>query len=61
MMDDKDLEEFHSIGKHKLTIAWGQEQQEPKPYTFDTAAEKTAFLKGVEAMDGWMKYEVLHE
>ena len=45
MMDDKDLEEFHSIGKHKLTIAWGQEQQETKTYTFD----------------GWMKYEVLHE
>tara|TARA_Y100000114_G_scaffold29472_1_gene25233 strand:+ start:35 stop:220 length:186 start_codon:yes stop_codon:yes gene_type:complete len=61
MMDDKDLEEFHNIGKHKLTIAWGQEQQETKTYTFDTAAEKTAFLKGVEAMDGWMKYEVISE
>ena len=61
MMDDKDLEEFHSIGKHKLTIAWGTCQQETKTYTFDTAAEKDAFLKGVEAMDGWMKYEVISE
>ena len=62
MMDDKDLEEFHNIGKHKLTIAWGHEQQETKTYTFDTlAAEKDAFLKGVEAMDGWMKYEIIDD
>ena len=61
MMDDRDLEEFHAIGKHKLTIAWGTCQQETKTYTFDTAAAKTAFLKGVEAMDGWMQYEVIDE
>ena len=47
-------------GEHAVTIDWGQEKQERKTYTFATAAELDAFLKGVEEMDGWMRYEIYH-
>ena len=46
-------------GEHAVTIDWGQEKQERKTYTFATAAEKEAFMKGVEEMDGWMRYEIV--
>ena len=46
-------------GEHAVTIDWGQEKQERKTYTFATAAEKDAFIKGVEEMDGWMRYEIV--
>ena len=28
-------------------------------YNFNTAVELIAFMQGVEAMDGWMAYEVI--
>ena len=46
-------------GEHAVTIDWGQEKQERKTYTFATAAELDAFMKGVEAMDGWLEYSVV--
>lgn len=43
--------------KPSITILWG-ECPEPddraKTYTFNTEAEKNAFLLGVTEMDGWM-------
>ena len=47
-------------GEHAVTIDWGKEKQERKTYTFATAAELNAFLKGVDEMDGWMRYEIYH-
>ena len=46
-------------GEHAVTIDWGQEKQERKTYTFATAAEKQAFIKGVEAGEGWLRYELV--
>jgi hypothetical protein len=46
-------------GEHAVTIDWGQEKQERKTYTFASAAEKEAFLKGVDEADGWLRYEIL--
>tara|TARA_R100000773_G_C4186781_1_gene94247 strand:- start:318 stop:656 length:339 start_codon:yes stop_codon:yes gene_type:complete len=48
-------------GEHAVTIDWGQEKQERKKYTFASAAEKNAFIKGVEEMDGWLEYNVVGE
>jgi hypothetical protein len=42
-----------------VTIDWGQEKQERRTYTFATAAEKDAFIKGVEEADGWLRYELV--
>ena len=49
-------------GEHAVTIDWGGDisNKERKTYTFATAAEKNAFIKGVEEMDGWMRYEIYH-
>ena len=46
-------------GEHAVTIDWWQEKQERKTYTFASAAEKEAFLKGVDEADGWLRYEIL--
>jgi hypothetical protein len=46
-------------GEHAVTIDWGQEKQERRTYTFATAAEKDAFIKGVEEADGWLRYELV--
>ena len=46
-------------GEHAVTIDWGQEKQERRTYTFATAAEKEAFMKGVEEADGWLRYELV--
>jgi|TARA_R100001510_G_C7485954_1_gene95864 hypothetical protein len=46
-------------GEHAVTIDWGREKQERRTYTFASAAEKDAFMKGVEAMDGWLEYSVV--
>ena len=43
-------------GEHAVTIDWGQEKQERRTYTFASAAEKEAFIKGVEEAVGWMDY-----
>ena len=47
-------------GEHAVTIDWGQKKEERKTYTFATAAELNAFLKGVDEMDGWLRYEIYH-
>ena len=46
-------------GEHAVTIDWGQEKQERRTYTFASAAEKEAFIKGVEAGEGWLRYELV--
>ena len=46
-------------GEHAVTIDWGQEKQERRTYTFASAAEKQAFIKGVEAGEGWLRYELV--
>ena len=46
-------------GEHAVTIDWGQEKQERRTYTFTSAAEKEAFMKGVEAGEGWLRYELV--
>ena len=46
-------------GEHAVTIDWGQEKQERKTYTFASAAELEAFLKGVGEADGWLRYEIV--
>ena len=45
--------------EHAVTIDWGQEKQERRTYTFASAAEKQAFIKGVEAGEGWLRYELV--
>ncbi len=47
--------------KHEITIRWGMvsSEQESETYTFDTAEELTAFMLGVDAMEGWIEYEVI--
>ena len=47
-------------GPHRVTIDWGHHKKR-QTYTFATAAEKEAFLKGVEEMDGWLSYDVVEE
>ena len=47
-------------GEHAVTIDWGQQKQERKVYTFATAAELDAFMKGVDEADGWLEYEIYH-
>lgn len=43
----------------KLVIGFGEAfRGPPRTYRFDTAGERGAFIKGVEAMDGWMAYEI---
>ena len=41
-----------------LTITWGTDEDVTQTYTFNTEAEKDAFLWGVEQGDGWFRYEV---
>ena len=48
------------VHEHAVTIDWGQEKQERKVYTFATAAELDAFMKGVDEADGWLEYEIYH-
>jgi hypothetical protein len=43
-----------------LHIMWGESPEEgtkASTYTFDTAAERAAFIRGVEEMDGWAGWE----
>ena len=51
--------ESEGHGEHAGTIDWGSEKQERKKYTFATAAELDAFMKGVDEADGWLKYDVV--
>ena len=55
MMDDKDLEEFHNW-EAQATIAWGQERRRRRIPSIPL--QRRCVFEGVEAMDGWMKYEV---
>ena len=44
-----------------ITILWGEMPQpgdQPIKYEFRTDAELEAFQDGIDAMDGWMGYEV---
>jgi hypothetical protein len=45
-------------GEHAVTIDWGHHKTR-KTYTFATAAEKDAFIKGVEEMDGYLSYDIV--
>tara|TARA_Y100001951_G_C11159035_1_gene193678 strand:+ start:426 stop:617 length:192 start_codon:yes stop_codon:yes gene_type:complete len=55
----------------KITMIWGTEAvkgiEKPeegytkKTYTFDTEAEKKAFLLGVAECDGWYEYATVDE
>ena len=45
--------------KYSLTITWGTDGEVTQTYTFDTEAERDAFLHGVEQCDGWWRYEIV--
>jgi len=42
----------------KVSILWGTDQEVEKTYSFQSQAELNAFMKGVDEMDGWLKYEI---
>lgn len=45
--------------KFKLCISFGEAfRGPPRTYRFRTAGERAAFVKGVEAMDGWGGYDI---
>ena len=47
---------------HSITILWGECPEpgdEPVTYEFDTGAELTAFMRGIEAAEGWLGYEII--
>lgn len=45
----------------EITILWGEQDVAAKPikYAFDTDEELKAFVKGIDAMNGWRKYEII--
>lgn len=48
----------------KITILWGEtpeDGQKAITYKFVTTAELSAFILGIEEMDGWMGYEEVAE
>ena len=47
------------LKKIKVTLVWGSGYDVEKTYEFASPAEKDAFMKGVEAMDGWLEYSVV--
>jgi hypothetical protein len=42
----------------KVTIVWGEDDNETGVYEFATSAERESFLLGVDASSGWMTYSV---
>lgn len=72
MGEDKNLKM-----KYKLTVLFGQEQvrklveqriiqteekeQYLKTFKFETAKEKDAFIRGMEASSGWLDYFIFEE
>jgi len=46
-----------------VTILWGEDprDQQTDIYDFDTFAERSAFMKGIQVADGWMQWEVLDQ
>lgn len=48
--------------KYEVVIRWGMTSsgQEPVTYSFDTEAELTAFMLGVDECDGWLDYTIVH-
>ena len=48
-------------GEHAVTIDYTWHgTKERKTYTFATAAELDAFIKGVKEMSGWSRYDIHH-
>ena len=47
----------------KVKIAWGSAQLEDhiKEYEFNTKEEYFAFMKGVDASNGWLDYSTIGE
>ena len=48
--------------EYSVRILWGSSPEpgdKPVLYEFDTEAELTAFLEGVDESNGWMDYEVV--
>lgn len=48
--------------EHVLWIVWGEAPEEgarAEQYLFATEAERDAFLRGVEAAQGWLDYRVV--
>lgn len=46
---------------HLVTIKWGTEGEKTKTYTFHSALEKAAFMKGVDEAEGWLEYELVED
>lgn len=49
---------------HSVRILWGGSPEpgdKAKTYTFQTEAERHAFMLGVAEMDGWMGYRELED
>lgn len=47
-----------------ITILWGEDPDlgyGPETFTFDTLAEKLAFIKGMEAAEGYNRYDIIPE
>ena len=49
------------VEKIKVTIVWGSGYDVEKTYEFASAAEKVAFMKGVDEAIGWMDYSEKEE
>ena len=51
--------EFLKLEKEPVdvTIIWGADKDWTENYTFDSAEEKKAFIKGVESAIGWHDWE----
>jgi len=47
----------------KVKIAWGSDRDERniEEYRFDTKEEYYAFMKGVDASNGWLDYSTIGE
>ena len=50
--------------EHKVNIHWGEHPELgslPTTYEFATKGELVAFMKGVEAAEGWMGYSTTND
>ena len=48
--------------KFSVTIEWGDGTSDilkPEEYSFDTEAERDAFMLGVDSALGWLDYDIL--
>jgi len=49
---------------YPITILWGENPEPdavPEKYSFNTLAERDAFILGIEQCDGWQGYEVINQ